>query len=406
MSRGILTSGRKLPTLDQWSVPEIDVDVVIYRAEFMADIVMVLIGDIRYDGRVRKEISTLIKAGHRVELVVSDFAKNAHGDTELGIKIHKVPMTRKSHPALNFVAQIQFNRTAASIVGKLAPTHVHCHDLNTLLAGVWAKKKTKAKLIFDAHELMPESMGGIRQAVWERIERRCVHHCDHIIMPEKNRIEYFKQKYPKIGDVILLENFPRKKDIPNEKYDLFREIYPISEDQKIILHTGLIAAKRHVEDLIESMSLCGDQFVLVLIGMTFRGYEDIMWTKIKKFGLHGRIFVHDPVPHSGILAYMASCDVGTAFYQNTNVNNFYCASNKLYEYIALNKVVLTNDYPGLLDSVGKYRQGVCLADITPRHLAEAYLRANDAAYVTPGVNKYFWEDEELNLLQIYEKSNK
>jgi glycosyltransferase involved in cell wall biosynthesis len=266
---------------------------------------------------------------------------------------------------------------------------------------VWAKKKTNAKLIFDAHELMPESMGGIRQAVWDRIERKCVHHCDHIIMPEKNRIEYFKQKYPKIGDVVLLENFPRKKDIPNEKYDLFRDIYPISEDQKIILHTGLIAAKRHVEDLIESMSLCGDQFVLVLIGMTFRGYENVMWTKIKKMGLQDRVFLHDPVFHSEILHYMASCEIGTAFYQNTNLNNFYCASNKVYEYIALNKAVVTNNYPGLRDSVEKYGQGICLAAITPGSLAEAYLRAEDSCQVTPGAKKLFWEQEEVNLLQIY-----
>ena len=42
----------------------------------MAHIVMILIGDIGYDGRVRKEIRTLVAHGHRVELVVSDFSTN------------------------------------------------------------------------------------------------------------------------------------------------------------------------------------------------------------------------------------------------------------------------------------------------------------------------------------------
>jgi glycosyltransferase involved in cell wall biosynthesis len=368
----------------------------------MAHIVMVLIGNIGYDGRVRKEIRTLVARGHRVELVVSDFSTNGGGGQDLGIKIHRIPMTLWSTPAMNFLAQIRFNQIAASIIAKLAPSHIHCHDLNSLLAGVWAKQKTGAKLVFDAHELMPESMGGFKKTIWERIEKRCVDDCDHIIMPEKNRIAYFKQKYPGIGCILLLENFPSRTDIPDQSYDLFRQLYPIAKDQKIILYTGLIAGGRHVEELVESMMLCSDQFVLLLLGMTYKGYKEILRAKIKTLGVQDRIYVHDPVPHAEILRYMASCDIGTAFYRNTDVNNLYCASNKLYEYIALNKAVLTNNYPGLLETVARHKQGVCLADVTPRRLAEAYLQGSDDAVVTPGARKCFWEQEECVLLQLYE----
>src|SRR5262249_7263550 len=129
----------------------------------MARIVMVLKGDIQYDGRVRKEIRTLIAGGHRVELVGSDFSTNGCASQDLGIKIHRTPMTLWSNPAMNFLAQIRFNQIAASIISKLAPSHIHCHDLNSLLAGAWAKQKTGAELVFDAHELMPESMGGFKK---------------------------------------------------------------------------------------------------------------------------------------------------------------------------------------------------------------------------------------------------
>ncbi len=56
----------------------------------MARIVMVLIGDIRYDGRVRKEIHTLTTAGHDVQLVVSDSGQNGAGSDDLGINIHRI----------------------------------------------------------------------------------------------------------------------------------------------------------------------------------------------------------------------------------------------------------------------------------------------------------------------------
>ena len=369
----------------------------------MSHIVMVLLGDIRYDGRVRKEIKTLSVAGHQIELVTSDFKGDASGGEDLGIPVHYVPITLWSSPAMNFLSQIRFNKDVASIICRLAPSHIHCHDLSTLLAGVWAKKRTGAKLIFDAHELMPESMGGVREKVWGRIEKKYIDWCYEIIMPEKNRISYFKRKYPRVGDVLLLENFPRRSDIPQEHFDLFREIYPITKDQKIVLHTGLIAAKRHVEELIDSMTLCGEEFALVLLGRTFKGYQQSLKDRIKKGGLESRVFLHDAVPHSEILRYMASGDIGTAFYSNINVNNYYCASNKLYEYIALGKPVVTNDYPGLLETVESFGQGVCLETITPAPLAESYTRACESDSLLPGKKKVFWEEQENVLTNLYER---
>ena len=59
----------------------------------MAQIAMVLRGDIRYDGRVRKEINTLLRGGHDIDLVVSDFSRTQSGGEDLGIRIHYVPAT-------------------------------------------------------------------------------------------------------------------------------------------------------------------------------------------------------------------------------------------------------------------------------------------------------------------------
>jgi glycosyltransferase involved in cell wall biosynthesis len=368
----------------------------------MAHVGMVLRGDIRYDGRVRKEIGTLARAGHQVELIVSDINGANSGGEDLDAKIHYVPMTLWSSPARNFVEQIMFNRKAAAILEGLCPTYIHCHDLCSLLAGVWAKRKLRRKLIFDAHELMPESLWGYKEAIWNWIERQCIKHCDSIIMPEKNRIEYFKRKYLDIPEPLLLPNVPRRSEIPTERLDLFRRIYPIRNNQKIILYTGLLAEMRHIEDLIDSMTLCGDEFVLIAMGRAFKGYDDLLRTKIAKLGLTDRVFLHEPVPSADILRYMASCDIGTAFYRNTDVNNYYCASNKVFEYIALDKPLLTNDYPGLLEVVHRFGQGICLPEITPESLAEAYSRAGDPDIVTPGRRKFFWEDEEEVLTYLYD----
>jgi glycosyltransferase involved in cell wall biosynthesis len=369
----------------------------------MAHIVMLLLGDIRYDGRVRKEIGTLLAAGHQVDLIVSDFNKGIPASEDLGVRIHHIPMTLWPNAAMNFLEQLSFNRKAASIIKNLGPTHVHCHDLSSLLAGVWSKRNVNRKLIFDAHELMPESMGGIKEDIWGYIERKCIKSCDAIIMPEKNRIAYFQKKYPNASKIWLLENFPRKSEIPIEKSDFFREKYPIRENQKIILYTGLLAAKRHIEELIHAMTICPEEFTLVALGYNFKGYDKILQTLVNKLGLTDRVFLHTAVPHGELLNYMSSCDIGTALYRNTNLNNFYCASNKLYEYIALNKPVITNDYPGLLEHVKSVRQGICLSEITPESLAGAFTLAVDTTFIKPGLKKYFWEDQQSILTQLYER---
>ena len=369
----------------------------------MAHICMVLIGDILYDGRVRKEIMTLTKSGHKVDLVVSAYQKNDFADTNLGAQAHYIPMKIWSSIFMNLLENWSFNRKAASVIQRIRPTHIHCHDLSSLPSGVWAKKKIGAKLIFDAHELYPESWGGIKERAWGHIERMHVKSCDHIIMPEKNRISYFKKKYPGIGEPILLQNFPRRSDITNHRANIFRELYPIRTEQKIILYTGLIASGRYVEELIDSMAVCTDEFVLVMLGgsrKNYNEYREFLYRKIKGYKLENRVFIHGFVPHKELLKYMASADIGTAFYRNTNLNNFYCASNKLYEFIALEKAVLTNNYPGLIETVERYKQGVCLSEVTPMTLVQSYIKANDTRYVTPGTKKFYWEDEEDALTRL------
>ncbi|ETX01439.1 MAG: hypothetical protein ETSY1_07395 [Candidatus Entotheonella factor] len=366
----------------------------------MAHIGMLLRYDIRVDGRVRKEIRTLTQAGHNVELIVSDYTKTGTGGEDLGVKIHYVPLNLWASPAINFAEDLWFNRRIASIVRRMRPTHIHCHDLNTLMAGVWAKDKLNATLTFDAHELMPESMGGMKEAIWGFIEKRCIAKCDHIIMPEKHRIAYFVKKYPNVPQPFLLENFPKQFDIPLTHDDIFRKKYPISRDQTIILYSGIVHPKRQIEELVNSMTLCDERFVLVILGNPYKNYADILKKKIKDLGIEDRVFLHEQVPHTEILQYMASCDVGTAFYPNTNINNYYCASNKIYEYIALGKKILTNNHPGLLEVVGQGGHGACLEHVTAESLADAYPRLTQAD-LSPTSKRYYWEDQEDVLLQIY-----
>lgn len=371
----------------------------------MSHIIMTLIGNIQYDGRVRKEIATLRDAGHRVELIVSDFSGKQSGQQGLNIPIHFIPITMRTSALGNFLEQLRFNLRASRLIKELSPDFIHCHDLTALLAGTLAHRKVNCHLIFDAHELLPESMGGIKEKIWERIERFCVKQVDTVIMPEVNRIRYFQNKYPGLKDIRLLENFPRQADLPQANSGYLRQRFPIPSENKIILHTGAVAPARHIEEIIDAVAMCPANISAVILGLTFKGYDSHVQDKIVALGLQDRVFLHGPVPHSEMLNIMSSCDIGTAFYRNSNLNNYYCASNKLYECISLGKAVVTNDYPGLIEVVQNNKLGVCVKEMTPQALAVAFLEAADDDNLQLGAKSYFWESQASVLTDIYGDPN-
>lgn len=367
----------------------------------MTKVVMVLIGNIKYDGRVRKEIASIKSANISVELIVTDYQDSEDAGDELGIKIHYIKAKKHSAPILNFIDSLIVNYKASRLLKKISPEFVHCHDLNTLLSGVLYKKSGLGKLVYDAHELFPESLGGTREKIWDFIERYCISSCDKIIMPEKNRAKYFMKKYSTKAEIGILENFPRECDIENVEKDILRKSLAISDEKIIVLHTGSISPGRYVEELIDALAISPREIVLVLIGISWGGYDQILRRKIDNKNLRDRVFICPPVPHSRILSYIASCDIGTAFYRNTNLNNFYCASNKLYENIALCKPVLTNNYPGLIETVGKNNLGVCVEQIDAESLADAILKAIDLRSTLRTSDEYLWEKQHGLLAELY-----
>ena len=74
---------------------------------------------------------------------------------------------------------------------------VHCHDLDTLQAGVWLKRKTNCKLVFDAHEIFGYMIRGniskvvVNQAF--KMEKKLIKYVDHVITVNEPLKNYFKK---------------------------------------------------------------------------------------------------------------------------------------------------------------------------------------------------------------------
>jgi glycosyltransferase involved in cell wall biosynthesis len=70
--------------------------------------------------------------------------------------------------------------------------------------------------------------------------------------------------------------------------------------------------------------------------------------------------------------------VGVVVYDDSTLNNVFCAPNKIFEYAACGIPMLTNDVPGLVGTVGRFGAGICLSTLSSERVADALLSLDNS----------------------------
>src|SRR4051794_4014354 len=112
---------------------------------------MLLHKSVEYDSRVRREARTLVEAGHEVTVIELD--ADARGELDGFRRVSASPpaWVRQALPfqAYRAVFLAAFLRRLV----QLRPGIVHAHDAAMLLPGLLGARLTRAKLVYDSHEL-------------------------------------------------------------------------------------------------------------------------------------------------------------------------------------------------------------------------------------------------------------
>ena len=364
----------------------------------MRKIVFILWGNIKYDGRVQKEIHTLLKNGYDVELVLQNFENDDL--TKYGFKIRYFNFIPKSHPIRNFFLPFQFCRAAANLLGEIQPDIVHCNDLNTLYAGYLHKKSgANFKLVYDAHELYPEQFNDLtRRTWWNFVEKRILRCADEIILPEKNRAIYFKNKYG-INNIHLVENFPVQRPVSSTNF--LEEVTPAAKGKIKLLYIGAVSENRGIIEMINAMPLLSENYCLLLVGQLSGKMAMTLKELVVLNNLTDRVFILQPVENKNVINVINSADIGLVFYNDATLNDYYCASNKLFEFIVCSKYVVTNDYPGLKETVEANDFGQCINNMNSSAIAQAVSKIGLNGKKFGNTERFLWANQEEKFLGIY-----
>jgi len=287
---------------------------------------------------------------------------------------------------------------------KFKPDIVHANDLDTLWAGWQIKKKTGAKLVYDAHEIWTEQglpYPKLINWLFKKMEKFLIGKVDHFITVNQSLSDELEKMYhfPKSTPKSIIYNCPRL--IVTE---------PTKHDRKTIiaLYQGRYSVNRGLEEIAQA-----GQYLNPNIEIHFRGLGDEKVLKNLKLIAQnsGRrnVKFFDPVEMDLLIEEAKTADIGLVAYIPSNINNKLCLPNKVYEYMMAGLALALSDLPELKRIVKAFHNGSTFNPYKPKDIAKQInalanrSKLNQMKLKSLAAAKVCnWEVEEKKLIKIYE----
>jgi glycosyltransferase involved in cell wall biosynthesis len=281
------------------------------------------------------------------------------------------------------------------------------NDLPPLLPAVLSAKLRGKPVVYRAHELWAEQTPNMPFAgFWRFMDRFLVPRCDYVVTPDENRSRIYEVELGARRPAITIRNCP--KYIPPITSSRLRDELSRRGVQcsTIVLYQGLVDSGRCIEEIAEATRLFDDGVVLVIIGT---GYGKWVSPATALAG-YERVVVLPPVPANELAPFTASADIGLLLYRNDCRNNYYCAPNKLFEYMMMGLPMIAANHPGLRPLVEGEGVGLCVDPESPTAIAVAVNRLAADPELRERIrciglrlskDRYNWEVESTPLLQRY-----
>lgn len=370
------------------------------------NVLMILSNPFMVDPRVYKEAKSLVDAGYSVTVIVWD----RHNDYESedmvdGIKVVRIHNTglmkflsydllrnplwwRKAYKKGLELYKNGFNFDV-----------VHCHDLDTLLTGVWLKKKLRTKLVYDAHEIfgymVRRTMPKFIVNFAFKMEKKLVEDVDHIITVNEPIKDYFKIITDKHITIVM-----NCKDLIGKEYQ------PPKNKIFTLIYIGVLNKKRMFPELVDLVGEIGNvKFVIA-------GKKENLYYEVKKrCELYDNVEFLGSIPFSEVIPKTLESNAVVCILDPNDLNNKIGLQNKVFESMVCGRPIMCckGTYSGKIVEelncgmvINYTSESVFGAIMTLREnpkLCEEFGRnALKAA-----INEYNWENQEKKLIGCYKE---
>lgn len=348
------------------------------------DVVMLVLNDVSFDGRVRNEAAALVKAGWRVLVIGTQRSDGTLPDSESwhGVDLWRVRYRRFGAGLWWPWRWIRHGLQAWQILHILASTSArvyHAHDLPALilLSIVRAGRHKRPALVYDSHELyLFQPRNRSRLAEWLHqftlplamaLEGYLARRANGVLALVEGRARLLSRWY-KIPRPLVIHNAldPVDEHAPAP----INLQFVIGMGRRCIVHTGNIVERwLAVAELVRAVALLPDDVALVFLGQgESAGY---VRTLADQLGLNGRVYIVPPVQPDQVAAVIRSADVAAIPLRPESWNIRAALPNKLFEAIGAGVPVLASNMFVLRRIVRRYDLGLCCDFNDPAAIAAA-----------------------------------
>ena len=368
-------------------------------------ILMLLSNPFMVDPRVSREAKSLVEYGHEVTVIVWD-RKGDYPSEDIidGIRIIRIhnnllmkimPNDLFRNPLwwrIAYKKGLELYNT-----GKFKFDVVHCHDLDTLWAGVWLKKKLGIKLIYDAHEIfgymiardMPKFIVGVAL----RMEKRLIKNVDHVITVNEPLRDYFRSILNTPITIVM-----NCKDLVSQDY------IPPRNDVFTICYIGVLTKSRMFPGIIDILGkIKGVRFIIA--GKKENLYEEVK-ERCKRYG---NVEFLGAIPFNEVIKKTLESDVVVHMVNPADLNNRIGLGNKQFEAMVCGRPIICTKgtYAG---EVTKKENVGLVVDYNEKGLTKAIAKLWNGPglreelgknALKAAIEKYNWEKQEVKLLKIH-----
>lgn len=350
----------------------------------------------RWDSRIIKMTSSLVRSGFIVKLILADGKGSQIRD---GINIVDVGYF---NGRLNRI----FNGTRMVLKEALRINadiyHIHDPELLTIAIKLVLKGK---KVVFDSHEDVPNQILSKPYLTRPLLFLISKFYSIFEFLVCK-RLTAIITATPKIRDKFLKIN---KNVIDINNYPILTEFSSIknhNSKRNAICYLGGISLERGINELVDSLSLTKSNVTLNLVGeFSEPKVKQALklrknWSFVRDYGFLNR---------TGIKKVFSNSFVGIVTFHPLP-NHIDAQPNKMFEYMSAGIPVIASDFPLWREIVEDNHCGLCVDPLSPDKIAEAidYIFINNKEAKVMGKNgrnavkrKYNWANEEKKLIYFY-----
>lgn len=348
------------------------------------------------DQRIEKVCRSLHEKGYEIYLIGNDW--NGAVQMSKPYSFSRIKLISKSLKTAYF----EFNWKLYRELKKKADknTILHANDLDSLLPNYLIAKKLNIPLVFDSHEIfseMPAIQGKMSQKLWRYLERKLIPDLKLMITASSGYANWFKSHYG-IHPVVV-QNAPRKF--------VFEGKIP-ENCPKMILYQGVINPFRGIDKAILAMKhLDNVIFKIAGDGPMKKEYEDL----VNKEKLQCKVQFLGKLLPEDLRKITLTADCGMSIEENGGESYFYSLPNKVLDCIQARVPLILSNLPEMQNIKRQFDIGEIIKDHQPEHIALAIQsvldkgRQNYLPELEKAAHLLCWENEEIKLMQVFEKAS-